>query len=355
MDWIQRSSTESWEKGNSRKEDDDPAKLQLDPSAAAPSRPYQKQVPIYATVEDPDAQFELPLSKPRAQESSSLPAVPDGKPRTQESRQDQDLDAGKPHLQKPGSVPSQQDWKSRMGPQHSMESRQDPDVDVGAPRIHKSGSVPSSQDWKTGMGPQYRAESRQDSDVDVGVPRSQKSGSVPNWKTGMGANTQPQYRMDSRQEPGSKLEPAGRPRTQKSGSLPAQSFAQEWRTGSGMNSPRQYRVDPRQRAVTVSGGARMELVSRQRHYPPPARQNSNPTQNRGGWGVQGSEGVRNVGVAPQGRGMREVKGPVAPGGGVAPAGRGDWGVQGPSVQQQNIDPSHYPTAKFGKDYYVLDV
>lgn len=96
-------------------------------------------------------------------------------------------------------------------------------------------------------------------------------------------------------------------RNRSSGSLPNQSWVPEWRPGS---ADQRYRMEPRPRVATVSG-TRMEPVP-QRQYPPTSRQN-------------------NMGV--QGRAGGEVQGPAG---------------------QPNL-PANYPTARFGKDYYVLDV
>lgn len=93
-----------------------------------------------------------------------------------------------------------------------------------------------------------------------------------------------------------------------SGSMPNQSWVPEWRSGT---ADQRYRMEPRQRGATVSG-SRTEPVS-QRQYPPPSRQNHTGAQGRGAGGeVQGSAG------------------------------------------QPNLSTS-YPTARFGKDYYILDV
>ena len=54
LDWIQRSSNEAWEKENSKKENDDQSRLKLDPMTHLPSKQYSRQVPIYATADNPD-------------------------------------------------------------------------------------------------------------------------------------------------------------------------------------------------------------------------------------------------------------------------------------------------------------
>lgn len=75
IDWIQRSSGEAWDRENQKKDEKDPRRLHLDPSTHFPSQPYQKQIPIYATADDPNSgNLELdPGSNGRNRSSGSLP------------------------------------------------------------------------------------------------------------------------------------------------------------------------------------------------------------------------------------------------------------------------------------------
>ena len=261
MDWIQKTSIQSWERENTVKSDKDPRKLQLDPGSHLPVQPYLKQEPIYATADDIDT--------------------------------------------------------------------------------------------------------------------------VP--------------------------EPDGA-RKQTYDSLPSENRVPEWRAGA---TDQRYRAEPRQRGATVSGSKMEHYPTRQ--YPTPSWQSA-AAQGRGGreagQGVQGS-GVRGyAGQGAQGRGGREVQGSAGLGahgrGGrgiqlgpagqesqgrwvrevrgssgqegqrrgrgeiQGPAGQGAWGysaqgvqrregreiqgdrVHGSSAGEPNLSAS-YPTARFEKDYYVLDV
>lgn len=106
-----------------------------------------------------------------------------------------------------------------------------------------------------------------------------------------------------------------------SGSLPNQSWVPEMRSGTAdlryRMEPR-HRMEPRPRGATVTGSKMQPFpASSQRQYPQPSRQNPG-VQGRGGREVQGSTGQPNLAAHP------------------------------------NLAAS-YPTAKFEKDYYILDV
>ena len=72
MDWIQKTSIQSWERENTVKSAKDPRKLQLDAGSHLPAHPYMKQEPIYATSDDIDTVPEPDGA--RKQTSDSLPS-----------------------------------------------------------------------------------------------------------------------------------------------------------------------------------------------------------------------------------------------------------------------------------------
>lgn len=274
MDWIQRSNTEAWERENTKKEDGDPAKLKLDPGSNVPSQPYQKQLPIYATLNDPDP---TTVSEP----------VPVPGP-------------------EPAPVPV-------LEPASTVSGR--------IVRNRTSDSVPSqsqsSREWRAGGERQFGMESRQRA---VTVSGGKVEPMVP---PGL---PQRRYPMPPRHNTGGMVPPSlpqggwgavrGNPRLQQHQGVPA---------GSHMGMTQQ--------GVPTGHVGVAQQVRGARQYTPQhwSTQNSmGPT--RGGQGY--SHPQRNIYPAPQGQGMPP---------------------RGPGVNQQNIDPSKYPTAKFGKDYYVLDV
>lgn len=101
-------------------------------------------------------------------------------------------------------------------------------------------------------------------------------------------------------------------RERSSGSMPGQQRHPRQERGIGIGNPR-HGMESRQRIATVSG-YRFPGASREKLHPMIGRHGAAP--------------------APQGRGGREVQRPAV---------------------QSNVTPPNYPTAKFGKDYYVLDV
>lgn len=136
------------------------------------------------------------------------------------------------------------------------------------------------------------------------------------------------------------------------GSLPNQSLVPEGR--SGMARDQRNRMEPRQRVATVAGSKvdTYPAVS-QRQYPPPARQHAG-AHGIGGREVQGSAGRANIGHAAgvHGTGGREVWGSTGQPKMAGAQGRGGREVQGSTGQPLSAS---MPAAKFGKDYYVLDV
>ena len=79
LDWIQRSNNEAWDRENVKKERDNFQRLELDPMTHLPSRPYNKQEPVYATADDvtnfaPESNYRI-----RNSSSGSMPSQRDQK------------------------------------------------------------------------------------------------------------------------------------------------------------------------------------------------------------------------------------------------------------------------------------
>ena len=247
VEWIQRSNQQAWDRENQAKADKDTRKLRFDTSTHLPSRPYQKQEPIYASADEPAADIN-PGGRDTSWASSRVqPELPDRNRANQGGHFGSRMDP--PHQDRTGVEP---DSRERRRPE--LESRE------------RTRTEPSRAHWE--------GESRDRSRMEQGSRRER------NWSSS--SNPQGQGRV-----------PVG-----------------DW--GAGRQDHR-YGMDGRARVATVSGS--YPASSSQFRYPAPAQ---------------------HVGGAPSRGGVRPPQ-----------------GIAG--VTQQSIDPANYPKAKFGKDYYVLDV
>lgn len=279
VEWIQRSNIRAFEKDQPvKREEGPPEKLRLDTDTNLPAKPYQKQEPIYATADDPEAgkqdtgkQFGTRM-EPNIHRTRT---EPDGTRMVMQ------------HIMEPDS-------RSRT----SMEQRDRTRMDLGS-------------SWGSGMEPLSQGRDR---------TRTEPSSS---WGSRYEAEG---YRMEpgSHDRPRMQSETGGRIRTEHNihdrSRMEARGHNQNWNSGYGAQkktrspyewrNPQQdprYGMDNRTRLATVSSS---NPTSSQFRYPPSSHQIPGPQVSRG---------------------------------------RGNQGTA--SSRHQSINPE----AKFGKDYYVLDV
>ena len=261
MDWIQKTSMESWDRENRKKDSNDRSKMKLDPVSHLPAQSYQKQEPIYATADDPDSSISAPES-----DNSMKKQTPDAMANERLRME----------LRQRGATVSGSRMEHFPAPSH----RQYP--------------VPS---WQN-SGPQGRGGREFQGSTSQGDQGRGFQGS-----TGVGGQGSAVRGREFQGTTGQWAQ--GRKERE------FQSSAAQWGQGYGGRGPQ--------------GSA-----------------------SQGSGGMRGLQGSTSQGTQGQGMPREFQAGPGV-------QGKGGRDFQGPAAQGRETQPTPYPTARFEKDYYVLDV